>query len=184
MSAGRSSFDLIDRDKAFLVIDVKPGSSFLDLACGAGRYTIELAKIIGEEGIVYAVDLWKEGIEALNNEIEAQNINNIRTMVADISKKIPLEENSIDACLMATIVHDLSENAREASIREIVRILKPGGMLNIIEFKKIDRGPGPPMNIRMQEEEVESVVSMHGFTKVYGGEAGAFNYIVKFKRTT
>jgi ubiquinone/menaquinone biosynthesis C-methylase UbiE len=42
---------------------------------------------------------------------------------------------------MATIIHDLSKPARDATIREVARVLKPEGMLNIIEFKKIDEGP-------------------------------------------
>lgn len=182
VAAGKSSFDLIDKAKTFSVLDVKPNSSFLDLACGTGKYSIEVSKIIGKKGTVYAVDLWEEGIQALNSKIEAQNITNIKTIVADISKKIALEDNSIDACLMATIIHDLSKRARDATIREVARVLKPEGILNIIEFKKIDEGPGPPVDIRLQEGEIESIVSIHGFKKVYAGEAGAYNYILKFKR--
>ena len=183
VAAGKSCFDLIDKDKTFSVLAVKPNSSFLDLACGTGKYSIEASKIIGKKGTIYAVDLWEEGIQALNSEIEARNITNIETIVADITKKIPLEDNSIDACLMATIIHDLSRRARDASLREVARVLKPEGILNIIEFKKIDEGPGPPVDIRLREGEIESIVSVHGFKKVYAGEAGPYNYILKFKKS-
>ena len=57
-------------------------------------------------------------------------------------------------------------------------------MLTIIEFKKIDKGPDPPVEIRTQEEELESLILIYGFTKVYDGEAGTFNYILKFKKIT
>jgi len=148
VAAGKSSFDLIDTEKAFAIIDVKPNSTFLDLACGIGEYSIEISNNIGEKGIVYAVDLWQEGIDALNQEIGIKSIKNIKTILADIRNKLPLEENSIDSCLMATILHDLSKIDQKSTVQEIARLIKPGGMLNIIEFKKIDKGPGPPLNIR------------------------------------
>jgi len=182
VAAGNSSFDLIDAEKALSLIAVKPGSRFLDLACGFGHYSLALADRIGEKGLVYAVDLWPEGIASLNREIAKQGIRNIQPIVADMRNRLPIEESSIDACLLATILHDLSKEDRSAALQEIVRLLKPGGMLTIIEFKKIAEGPGPPLKIRMGEEEIEALVAPYGFTKVAGGEVGAFNYLLKYER--
>ncbi len=184
VAAGNSSFNIIDPEKAFSIIAVKPDSCFLDLACGFGHYSIEVSNKIGENGIVYAVDLWQEGIDALNREIAKRGIRNIKPIVADIRNKLPIEGNSIDACLLATILHDLSKEDQESTLQEIVRLMKPGGMLNIIEFKKIDRGPGPPLTMRMEEAEVEALVTRHGFATVAGGEVGAFNYLLKYRKIT
>jgi ubiquinone/menaquinone biosynthesis C-methylase UbiE len=52
VAAGKSSFDLINRNKVFSFLDIKANSSFLDLACGIGKYSVDIAKIIGKEGIV------------------------------------------------------------------------------------------------------------------------------------
>jgi len=112
VAAGKSSYDLIDTEKTFEMIGVKPGSSFLDLGCGAGKYSIRIAKDIGPEGTVYAVDLWQEGIDSLRKEADETGMRNMRTIVADICRKLPLDEGSIDSCLMATILHDLSKKAR------------------------------------------------------------------------
>lgn len=184
VAAGKSSFDLIDAEKTFAMIDVNPHSTFLDLACGVGRYSIAIAKSIGERGTVYAVDLWQEGIEALDQEISTKNIQNIQTVLADISKELPFKKGSIDSCLMATILHDLPKSAQESTIQQVARLLKQGGMLNIIEFKLIDTGPGPPLSIRMGEEEVEALVKRYGFIKVLGSEIGEFNYLLKYKKNT
>ncbi len=184
VAAGNSSFDLIDAKKAFAMIDVKPDSRFLDLACGFGHYSIEASTRIGKKGIVYAVDLWPDGIDALKREIVKKGIENIEPIIADIRNKLPIEERSIDSCLLATILHDLSRGDQKATLQEIVRLMKPGGMLTIIEFKKVDKGPGPPLNIRMEEAEVEALVTPYGFSKVAGSEVGEFNYLVKFRRFT
>jgi len=182
VAAGNSSFDLIDAEKALSLIAVKPGSRFLDLACGFGHYSLAIADRIGENGLVYAVDLWPEGIASLNREIAKQGIRNIQPLVADMRNRLPIEGGSIDACLLATILHDLSKEDRKSTLQEIVRLLKPGGMLTIIEFKKIAEGPGPPLKIRMGEEEIEALVAPYGFAKVAGGEVGAFNYLLKYER--
>ena len=98
VAAGKSSFELLDMGKVFAIIDVKPNSNFLDLACGIGKYSVQIANNIDEKGNVYAVDLWQGGIEALNQEIAIKGIKNIKPILADISRKLPLEENSIDSC--------------------------------------------------------------------------------------
>jgi ubiquinone/menaquinone biosynthesis C-methylase UbiE len=182
VAAGNSSFDLIDAEKAFAMIDVKPDSHFLDLACGLGHYSIEVSTKIGEKGVVYAVDLWQEGIDALKREIGKRGIENIKPIVADMRNRLPIEERSIDSCLLATILHDLSKSDQESTLQEIVRLMKPDGMLTIIEFKKIDKGPGPPLKIRMEEEEIEALVTQYGFARVAGSEVGEFNYLVKYQK--
>lgn len=182
VAAGHSSFDLIDTEKAFALIDVKTDSRFLDLACGFGHYSIEASARIGERGVVYAVDLWQEGIDALKREIAKRGIKNIKPIVADIRTELPIEEGSVDSCLLATILHDLSRSDQESTLQEIDRLVKPGGMLTVIEFKKIDRGPGPPVNIRMEEGEIGALVIRYGFDKVAGSEVGEFNYLVKYQR--
>ena len=183
VAAGKSSFDLIDKEEAFAIIAIQPHSSFLDLACGAGNYCTEIANRIGEKGTVYAIDLWQEGIDTLNQKISTGGIKNIKTILADITTELPVEENSIDSCLMATILHDLSKNGQQAAIGEVARLVKPGGMLNILEFKKIEKGPGPPLRIRMDEQEIEVLVTKYGFTKVAGGDVGDFNYLVKYVKS-
>jgi len=183
VGAGKSSFDLIDVKEAFAIMNPKPDSAFLDLACGIGKYSIEIAKYIGDKGTVYAVDLWEEGIEALNQEIGMSGIKNINTIIADITDKLPLEENSIDACLMATILHDLSINDQHKTLEEVARVLKHGGTLDIIEFKKIYNGPGPASKIRLDDSQVESVVTPYGFVRVNRSDIGEFTYILKYKKS-
>ena len=146
VAAGKSSFDLINKEEMFALIALKADSTFLDLACGVGNYSFEIADRIGEKGTVYAVDLWQEGIAALNQEISVKGIKNIETRVADITTRLPFKEESVDSCLLATVLHDLPTSGQKSTIEEVVRLLIPGGMLNVIEFKKIEKGPGPPLN--------------------------------------
>jgi len=74
VAAGKSSIDLVDRKKVFSILDVRSNSNFLDLACGIGNYSLEVAKGIGEKGRVFAIDLWEGGFEALNIRIQEQKM--------------------------------------------------------------------------------------------------------------
>ncbi len=181
IGAGKSSFELIDASRLFDEIVLKKDSILLDLACGSGHYAIAASEIIGNEGFIYALDLWKEGIDTLQNIIFSKNIKNIQARVVDVSKQIPIEKNCVDVCLMATVLHDLiQDNTDDGTLKEIKRVLKPDGTLAIIEFKKIDGPPGPPIQIRLSPEELEKIVFSYGFIKQRIIEIGPFNYLAIF----
>lgn len=182
--AGRSSFDLIDPARFFSNIKIDPGAHILDAGCGVGRYSIGLSKRLDDKGVIYAVDDWDEGIESLRSAIREKGLSNINPIKADITVHIPLENGSIDLCLMATVLHDLPAEGQDSALRGIARVLKPGGVFAFVEFKKIDQGPGPPIGIRISEQEAEEKIKKYGFLKTFLGEVGEFNYLLTLKKTT
>ena len=182
--AGKSSFGLVDADLIFGEFRLGGGISFLDLGCGRGEYAIAAASIIGDEGSVYAVDLWEEGIASLQEEVAAKGIKNVKAMVADVGKMIPMEDNSVDMCFMATVFHDLVlADEAEGALEEIFRVLKRDGLLAIVEFEKVDGPPGPPVSSRLAPEEVENKVTPYGFELIKVTTAGAYNYLMIFRLT-
>lgn len=182
VAAGKSSFDLIDPAAFFSHIVIPPSAQILDVACGSGRYSLELAKFLDENGSIHAVDLWDEGIENLKNAIREKGIRNIHPLRADITQKISLGNASIDFCLMATILHDLSPAEQDVALKEVARMIKADGILAVIEFKKIDRGPGPPLGIRISEAELEEKMKKYGFLVTWQGDIGEFNYLLVLRR--
>jgi ubiquinone/menaquinone biosynthesis C-methylase UbiE len=177
--AGSSSIDLIDVDLFFRALALKPGISVVDMGSGPGDYSIPIAKIIGKEGRVYAVDLWEGCIEFLKSEIERQGIVNIEPILADMSKRLPFAGESIDACLMATILHDLKDNrSHDATLAEVKRFLKKSGIFAIVEFTKRDGPPGPPESIRLSPEETALLVEPHGFTRRGLYDLGPCTYLI------
>ena len=183
IAAGKSSFDLIDFKKLVDVLAIEPGVTFLDVACGAGAYTLALADSIGPDGRLVALDLWTEGIDMLNSEVRARKIDTIEAHVADVSQHMPLETETVDLCLMATVLHDLIEDhTDQGALLEVARVVKPGGKLAVIEFKKIDGPPGPPRAIRISPEETDAVLRPHGFELLATHEIGPGNYVSLFRK--
>jgi ubiquinone/menaquinone biosynthesis C-methylase UbiE len=180
--AGKSSFGLIDSAKFFRELDLNKGATFLDVACGRGAYSLAASDIIGKDGQVYAVDLWEEGILSLRNQA-GKGIQNITTFVSDVAQSIPIENDCVDVCLMATVLHDfVGDKVGRQVMKEIVRVMKSEGTLAIVEFKKKDGPPGPPKPIRLSPEEVVKIVSAFGFQQNRYTEVGPDNYLQIFIR--
>lgn len=180
--AGKSSFELIDPNILTETLPIKPGSVVLDLACGKGAYSIFLSEIVGEQGLVYAVDLWKEGLLLLEQEIENKSITNIMTILGDATKNFDVDEYHIDLCLMSTVLHDFEEaDQTDAVLKQVKPLLKPNGCLAVIEFKKVEGPPGPPVKIRLSENEVNKIVAGYNFKKIKTVDVGDFNYMMTFQ---
>jgi len=181
IAVGKSSFDFIDQERLFRELDIKENTILLDAACGCGDYALAAAARIGNKGRIFAFDLWEAGIDRLIDKIVADGITNIVPRVADLCS-LPLGNGTIDICLMATVFHDLvQQGTDQGALSEIKRVLKPGGVLAVIEFKKISGQHSPPMEIRLSPEELEGLVTPHGFRIMKTVEIGPYNYLTIFQ---
>lgn len=182
IAAGKSSYGLVDAEVLFEAMDLREDKVILDLACGVGNYALALAARTGPGGTIHAVDLWEEGIAALQSEAAARKISWIHPAVADISRQIPLDDHCVDVCLMATVLHDLKQdNTHTGTLNELRRVLKPLGTLAVVEFKKIDGPPGPPPHVRLSPAETEAVLAPFGFVRDRVTEVGPFTYLALFR---
>jgi ubiquinone/menaquinone biosynthesis C-methylase UbiE len=181
--AGKSSFGLIDAAKFFRELDLQKGVTFLDVACGWGLYSLAASDIVGTDGQVYAVDLWEEGILNLRKEAVSKGSQNLEAFVSDVSQNIPIENDCVDVCLMATALHDfVGDQIDRGAMKEVVRVMKPEGTLVIVEYKKKDGPPGPPKPVRLSPQEVDTLVSAYGFKQKHYAEIGAHHYLQIFGR--
>jgi ubiquinone/menaquinone biosynthesis C-methylase UbiE len=177
--AGKSSFDLINQVRFFKILDLTATSVLLDLGSGRGNYALAIAERIGTKGKVYAFDAWAEGIGEIKTRAMERGLQNVEAKVADIREGIPLADKSVDTCLMATVLHDfIQDDLGERALSESARMLKPGGRLVVVEFKKMEGPPGPPINIRLAPEEVEAVIRPFGFKKARMENVGPYHYLV------
>ena len=176
---GKSSFAMVDTERLFSELQLRSGITFLDVGSGRGEYSLAAAKIIGELGSIIAVDQWAEGIEKLRQEAYSQGINSVDAYVCDISREIPADDSSVDVCLLSAVLHGLLKNDTfDGTFKEVLRVLKSGGILAIIEWKKVEGPPGPSKTIRLTEIEVENLLKPMGFNKKQVVDLGQYFYLV------
>ena len=165
-------------------MNLQRGAAFLDLACDRGAYCLSASEIVGERGKVYGLDLWEEGIELLRAAAADQGLSNINAVVSDAGKRSPFDDHAIDVCLMATVLHDFVEDKiDQAVLQETVRVAKSDGTLAIMEFKKIDGPPGPPLHIRLSPEQIDDLLAPFGFKQEHFAELGPYNYLLLYRKT-
>ena len=84
---------------------IKRGKTVLDFGCGSGTYTIPAAKIVGKEGIVYALDKDKKALDELMKKAESAGLKNIKRIDTSGDLKIPLADESVDIVLLYDVFH-------------------------------------------------------------------------------
>ena len=115
-------------------IGINRGQKILDFGCGSGNYTIPIAKVVGERGIVYTLDENEEDLNQLINEAKLKCLKNIIKLKASGKSRIPLETESVDIVLLYDILHYYyfpEEIDRRQLLSEIYRVLKPNGLLSL-----------------------------------------------------
>ena len=106
---------------------------------------------------------------------------NIQAKVCISGSELQISDQAVDLCLMATVVHILvHEQLYRDTMREIKRVLKPGGSIAVVEFHKIDGPPGPPLSWRHSPVELEKLFISSGFKLMKTEEVGPYNYLSLF----
>lgn len=113
--------------------NIKPGMIVVDYGCGPGRYTIPFAKIVGDSGKVYAVDIHEKALEIVNEKMKKMVVSNIKTIKAtgnDEGKYYCGLPNNIADIVCAIDMFFVIKKPKEF-LNELKRILKKDGILII-----------------------------------------------------
>lgn len=146
-----------------------------DLGAGNGYFTLPVAKYT--EKTVYAVDIEPKMLELLRNRADHEQMDNILEMTAQLDNT-PIHDQSIDKVLVSQVIHEVPN--LENALKEIKRILKPNGILFLIEFHATKSSDGPPLHIRIPSEKLANMLQEFGFSTTVL-EMNANEYAIKAK---
>ncbi len=141
---------LLPPEKILRDVEAAKASVWADIGCGAGYFTIPLAKAVEK---VIALDISLEMLQELKKRLAEQQIHNVEAVQSDESK-IKLADSSVNGVILALVAHELHEPQK--FLQEITRILNPGGKVIIVEWEKKVTEMGPPLDHRLEASEVDA----------------------------
>jgi ubiquinone/menaquinone biosynthesis C-methylase UbiE len=115
------------RSRILKEVGIKPGSRVLDYGCGPGSYVMPVIKLIGDSGVLYALDIHPMAIQTVQALASKKGLSNVQVISSDCDTG--LKDESIDVVLLYDIVHELKN--RDEVLAELHRVLKPEGILSV-----------------------------------------------------
>lgn len=168
---------IFDISQILSKISIEEKQQVAELGCGNfGFFVWPLARLVGRQGRVYAVDILKPTLEEVSKEAKKNNLPQVLTVWSnlEIFKATGIETNSLDSALLINVLHQSDKKIE--ILREAIRLLKRGGKLLIIEWKNEDLPLGPPPEKRVKLESLKSAIPKIGLNIREEFEAGPYHY--------
>ncbi len=168
---------LFDIPAILAKIDISARQHVAELGCGNfGFFVYPLARLVGREGRVYAVDILKPTLEEIGREAKKENLPQIIPIWSNLEvfRAAKIETSSLDSALLINVLHQ-SEKKVEI-LREAVRLLKRGGRLLIVEWKAADLPLGPAPEKRVNLEALKSAAPKIGLDLREEFPAGPYHF--------
>ena len=176
------SGDFLDPEAVVDRLDIHPGMRIADFGSGSGYLTILFAQRVGDLGMVTGIDIMEAPLETLRSKASQLNLQNVRTIRGNLEVRggSGLSDESQDMVVLANILFQNEDKA--GIIRETKRVLKPEGILVVIDWKKNGASFGPPNEYRTDPQAMNSIVTEQNFVFQKEIDAGNYHYGFIFKK--
>jgi demethylmenaquinone methyltransferase/2-methoxy-6-polyprenyl-1,4-benzoquinol methylase len=151
------------RRRAARATRLQPGGSALDVACGSGKLTAELAGIAGGKGRVVGLDFSPQMLEVARRDHPG-----IEFLEGD-ALNLPFGDGSFDASTIAFGLRNLADPVR--GLREMQRVVKPGGRSVVLEFVR------PPTNVVGSAYRLYLRTLLPAIGGAISGQPAAYRYL-------
>ncbi|PLX20425.1 hypothetical protein C0584_05795 [Candidatus Parcubacteria bacterium] len=162
---------------------IKEGMRVADFGVGAnGYFLFELSKVVGDSGLVYAIDIIKEALDNINRIIKLENYKNIKTVWSNLEKNKATKINpmSVDVGLLVNTLHQSTN--RIDMLREVVRLIKKNGTLLVVDWVEHSTPMGPKSGYKVNKENLLKGAERLGLLLEDDSVVGDYHYCLIFKK--
>jgi ubiquinone/menaquinone biosynthesis C-methylase UbiE len=159
-------------------LNIEEGEVIADIGAGSGYFTVRLARPVGEKGRVYAVDVSPDMILHLNRRVRDLNPRNVVTMLCAPDDPL-LADASINRFFICDTWHHIKGHTNYLAL--LKRMIKPGGQVIMIDFKKAKTPVGPPMELRIDRDDLVREMDANGFQLAAEHTFLEYQYFLVFK---
>lgn len=130
--AGYVRVRAVQAERIVETLGLRAGMSVADVGAGRGEWSIELARVVGPEGRVFATEIEEDRLDDITRAAKRAGLDNVRATRAEAADT-GLPEACCDAILLRHVYHHLTEP--EATLASLHAALRPGGLMAIIDFE-------------------------------------------------
>jgi arsenite methyltransferase len=165
-------------DRVIQSLDLRPGDEVADLGSGSGYFTLRLARQVGPDGMVYAVDIDPKLLEYLEQRAQEEQLDNVETILAEPHNP-KLGSSSVDMIFICDVLHHISD--RKSYYPLLAQALKPGGRLIDIDFQKGRLPLGPPEEMKIDKKTLIKEMHSAGFELTKEFDFLKYQYFLEFE---
>jgi demethylmenaquinone methyltransferase/2-methoxy-6-polyprenyl-1,4-benzoquinol methylase len=150
---------------------VRRGNKVLDIAGGTGDLTAKFSRIVGPEGTVVLADINDSMLKVGRDRLMDRGVvNNVTFSQAD-AQYLPFPDNTFDVITIAFGMRNVTD--KDLALRSMLRVLKPGGRLLVLEFSK----PGNPLLSKVYDTYSFSILPKLG--KLFADDGDSYQYLAE-----
>ena len=150
---------------------VRKGHRVLDIAGGTGDLTKQFSKLVGKDGHVVLADINSSMLEVGRERLTNQGLTDNIEYVQANAESLPFNDNSFDVITIAFGLRNVTD--KDKALRSMLRVLKPGGRLLVLEFSK----PGNPLLEKVYDTYSFSLLPKIG--QVIAGDSESYKYLAE-----
>ncbi len=159
-----------------LAMHIEPGMTVADFGAGSGAYVLAIAERLAHAGRIYAIDVQQDLLRRIKNESHKRGYKNVETVWSDLDHPhgSKLADNHVDRVLISNLLFQVEDKA--VLLAEAFRILRPRGLVIIVDWSESFGGIGPHKNDVVDRDTAMALATAAGFESLRGFDAGAHHY--------
>lgn len=152
-----------------------------DLGAGTGFYSVAAGGLV-PRGKVYAVEVQKEFLPTITAKARDAGLNNVECLWGNIEKEhgTKIGDRIVDVVVASNVLFQVE--SKEGFLKEIKRILKPGGRVLLVDWSDSSSSLGPNFQTLIPKNKAKEMFTEKGFSLERDIDAGAHHYGMILKK--
>jgi ubiquinone/menaquinone biosynthesis C-methylase UbiE len=160
------------------VLRIAEGARIADIGAGSGYFSVPFVRAVGDKGAVYAIDIEPGMVEHLKTRAKTEHAASLKAVLAKPDD--PSIPEPVDLVFICDTWHHLEKHG--AYLAKVSKSLRPNARIVIVDYQKRDLPVGPPVEMKVSEDDVVKTFADAGFRLARKHEFLPYQYFLEFER--